>query len=476
MATTRRAPVLAHGVWRLRRKGGIVLFRRAQSRIPTVARWLSLTLLAVALALAATTVLLRPPAAHVGQLALDLALAGAAGLVLGEVALRAASTTRIGSVRAKLAIPPLLTALVIAFTVIALAQAMFISAEDSVLLLVFLGFAMVVALVLAGSLAGEIAQTIGRVETGARRIAEGDYAFRVPDRDTSGSDEIARLARWFNLMATNVEQAFITRERAEADRRQMLAALSHDLRTPLTSIRAMIESIDDGVTTDTPTVRRYQRAIRMEAQRLGMLLDDLFELSRLESGGLLLARERLGIDDLVSEALEAFGEQAERRNVQLLGQVDTDVPSVEIDPRQIARVLANLLQNALRYTSAGGVTLVLVKMARGASRPSDGALIVQVVDTGSGISADDLGRIFEPTYRGNAARDRIGRGADHLDEGTGAGLGLAIARAIVELHGGRIWAESPLPSELRAHLLPAITDPGMPFPGTALCFTIPLSC
>lgn len=462
MATTRRGTLSARGA------RYVVLFRRTAARIPMAARWLSVTLLAVALALAAAAAVLRPPVMHMAELALDLALAGTAALVFGELALRAAGTTRIGTVRARLAIPPLLTALVIAITVIALAQAMFISAEDSVLLLVFLGFAVLVALVLAGSLAGEIARTIGRVETGARRIAEGDYGYRVPDRDARGSDEIARLARWFNLMAADVEHAFATRERAEADRRQMLAALSHDLRTPLTSIRAMIESIDDGVTTDPATVRRYQRAVRAEARRLGMLLDELFELSRLESGALLLARERLGIDDLVSEALEAFGEHAERCGVRLSGQVESDMPPVEIDPRQIARVLANLVQNALRYTPAGGAALV--KVTHGG-----GAAIVRVADSGPGIAADDLARIFEPTYRGNAARARTGRNEDHLDDGPGAGLGLAIARAIVELHGGHIWAVSPLPLELRADLLSLITEPDAPFPGTALCFSVPFS-
>lgn len=469
MATTRRLPL------RMRGAGRTVLGRSTAPRMATAARWLSLTLLAVALALAAVTVLLRLSVTHIAELALDLALAGAVALVLGDVALRIAGTRRIGSVRAKLAIPPLLTALVIAVTVIALAQAMFLSAEDSVLLLVFLGFAVLVALVPAGSLAGTIARSIGRLETGARRIAEGDYGFRVPDRDTSGSDEIARLARWFNLMAANVEQAFATRERAEADRRQMLAALSHDLRTPLTSIRAMIESIDDGVTSDAATIRRYQRAIRAEAQRLGMLLDELFDLSRLESGGLLLARERLGIDDLISETLEAFGEQAERSGVRLVGQVEPDVAPVEIDPGQIARVLANLVQNALRYTPSGGAALVHVTHECGAG--DEDAVVVRVADSGPGIGAGDLARIFEPTYRGDAARARAGHGANYLGDGTGtgAGLGLAIARAIVELHGGRIWAESPVPQDLRAHLLRSVTDPDAPFPGAALCFTLPLS-
>lgn len=466
MDTTQRARTTARALWRIAGRAG------TKPGIRTATRWLSLTVLAVVLATAATILALNPPE-HVAQLALSLAVAGMAALALGEIALRAASTTRIGSVRAKLAIPPLLTALVIALTVIALAHAMFISPEDSVLLLVFLGFAVLVALVLAGTLAAEIARSIARIETGARRMAEGDYAFRVSDRDTSGSDELARLARWFNAMAANVEQAFSLRDRAEADRRQMLAALSHDLRTPLTSIRAMIESIDDGVTTDDATVRRYQRAIRMEVRRLGTLLEELFELSRLESGTLQHVRERLGIEDLVSDALEAFHQQAERRDVRLQGSVEPDLPLVAIDARQIARVIANLLQNALRYTPAGGAALVCAE--RSPEPSAGGAVLIRVIDSGPGIPAGDLARIFEPTYRGDTSRARLDDGADQLDDGTSAGLGLAIAHGIVELHGGRIWAESPLPPDLRAHLLPLVADRDAPFPGTALCFTLPVS-
>lgn len=469
METTQRAcaRTSARAFWWITARGA------TKPGIRTAARWLSLTVLAVVLATAATMLILHPPAAHVAQLVLVLALAGTAALALGELAMQVAGATRIGSVRTKLAIPPLLTALVIALTVIALARAMFLSPQDSALLLVFLGFAVVVAVVLASALAAEIAGSIARIETGARRIAEGDYAFRVSDRDATGSDELARLARWFNAMAANVEQAVDLRDRADADRRQMLTALSHDLRTPLTSIRAMIESIDDGVTADDATVRRYQHAIRMEARRMGTLLDDMFELSRLESGTLLPVCERLGIDDLVSDALEAFHEQAERRDIQLRGSVDADLPLVAIDTRQIARVLANLLQNALRYTSSGGAVLVCV--VRNQDPSTSGAVLVRVVDSGPGILAGDLPRIFEPTYRGDAARARHSNCADHPDDGSGAGLGLAIARGIVELHGGRIWAQSPLPPDLCALLLPFVVDHSAPFPGTALCFTVPYS-
>jgi two-component system, OmpR family, sensor histidine kinase SaeS len=467
METTRRARIFARTFWR-------TAHSKTELDIRTAAHWLSVTVLAIVLATAATVLILRPPAAHVAQLALSLTIAGTAALALGEIALRVASATRIGSVRVKLAVPPLLTAVVIALNVIALARAMFISPEDSVLLLVFLGFAVLVALVLASALAAEIACAIARIETGALRIAAGDYAFRVSDRDSTGSDELARLARWFNAMAANVERAFIQRDRAEADRRQMLAALSHDLRTPLTSIRAMIESIDEGVTTDDATVRRYQRAIRMEVRRLGTLLEDLFELSRLETGTLLPVRERQGIEDLVSDALEAFHEQGERHDVRLLGNVDAGLPLVAIDTRQIARVLANLVQNALRYAPAGGAALICAVRSHDAA--GEEAILVRVVDSGPGIRVSDLARIFEPTYRSDTARARLGDSVELRDDGSsGAGLGLAIARGIVELHGGRIWAESPLSPELRAHLLPVVADPGAPFPGTALCFTLPLA-
>jgi signal transduction histidine kinase len=467
MEMTQQARTSARALWQIAVGG------KTGSGVRIATRWLGLTALAVALATAVTVLILHPPAAHVAQLALALSVAGAAALALGEVALWAATATRVGSVRVKLAIAPLLTALVIALTVIALARAMFISPQDSVLLLVFLGFAVLVALVLAGALADEVARSIGRIEIGARRIAEGDYAFRVPHRDTQGSDELARLARWFNAMAANVEQAFARRDDAEADRRQMLAALSHDLRTPLTTIRALIESIDDGVTTDVVTMRRYQRTIRMEARRLGALLEDLFELSRLESGALPHVREWQGIDDLVSDALDAFHEQAERRGIQLRGSVEADLPQVAIDTRQIARVLANLVQNALRYTPAGGAALVLATRCREPAGAD--AILVRVVDSGPGIPTSDLPRIFEPTFRGDAARGRLGDSADRLEDGSGAGLGLTIARGIVERHHGRIWPISPLPPDLRAGLLPLVAAGSAPFPGTALCFTLPCS-
>ncbi|WIG61107.1 MAG: hypothetical protein OJF49_003855 [Ktedonobacterales bacterium] len=441
---------------------------RSRRRLRIAARWLSLTLLVVVLTVAAFILVLHPPAGHVRDMAFYLALAGLGSLVLGEGALWAASAARFRNIRLQLAIPPVLTALVIACTVIALGQAMFLSSDDTRLLLIFLAFAVFVALALAWSIASEMARSIARLEIAARRIAQGDYGFRVPD-DNFSAAELSRLARWFNAMAANVQEAFAKQHTAESERRQVLAAVSHDLRTPLASIRAMIEAIDDGVATDPATVRRYQHTIRAEVRRLATLMDELFELSRLDSGALKLEYERLGIEDLISDALEAFHEQAAQAGVRLEGSVADGLPPIMIDPRQISRILANLLQNALSATPSGGAIFIRARQAQ------PDALLVEVLDTGTGIAPGDLPHIFERTYRGEVSRTRNGANSDEHAPASGAGLGLAIARGIVELHGGRIWAVSPLPTDLRAALIPllALDRQSEPFAGTALCFTLP---
>lgn len=431
-------------------------------------RWLGITVGAIALALLASVFGLHPPVEHMKQLAIYLAVTGAVSILLGEAALWIADVTRFGSVRFKLAIPPLLTALIIALNVVLLASQMFISVEDGRLLLIFLAFGILIAIALSASIAGEMARAIAHIETGARRVAQGDYAFRVDEGERGGGDEITSLARWFNAMAANVQDAFARRQAAEANRRQVIVALSHDLRTPLSSIRALIEAIDDGVVTDPDTVRRYQRTIRAEARHLGVLLDDLFELSRLDAGALALAREHIHIEDVLADALESLGEQAERAGIRLDGDIEPGMPAYFLDPGQMYRVLINLLQNAIHHTPSGGAILLRATLQR--SHSDERALLVQVIDGGMGIVADDLPHIFERTYRGEVSRHRVSRDGDACSAGSGAGLGLAIARGIVEAHGGRIWAVSPLPSDLR----PLVLAAGQEQAGAALCFTLPV--
>lgn len=430
------------------------------------ARWLALTALAVALTALGLIAVLRPTASDAMQIALYLALSGIVSVALGQGALWLADAARLGGVWLRMLLPPAITTLVIASNVLLVSWMMFIASEDARILLGFLLFGVALALMLSSSIASEMTRAITRIETGARRIAAGDYAYRIGEEASGGSEELARLARWFNEMAQSVQRAFEQRQAAEDERRQVVAAISHDLRTPLASVRAMVEAMDDGVVTDEATVRRYHHAIHVEIRRLSALMDDFFDLSRLESGAFTLRRERLTLDDLLSDALEAAQSQAERKGVRLVGQVEGALPLVAVDARQLSRALANLLHNALRYTGAGeaimvcATTLVDATGARWAR--------IAVVDSGAGVAVADLPHIFERTYRGEASRAR-GQASDAV---VGAGLGLTIARGIVKAHGGAISASSPLPDDLRALIAPLrATD--TPYQGTALIFTLP---
>jgi signal transduction histidine kinase len=453
-----------------------------RQRVRLSVRWLLMTMVALALTLGLLVIITRPSPGHLAQLALTMGLTGLASLAIGELALWALPFAPFGGVQLKLAIPPLLTAAVIAFNVAILSRQMFITVTDGQLLLAFLLFGVSLALAMAYSIAQEMSRSIARIEEGARRIAGGDYAFQLDAVETRGGDEIARMASWFNQMAVSVRRAFLERQRADAERRQVITAVSHDLRTPVASVRAMIEAIDDGVVSDPETVRRYQRAIRAEMRRLSLLMDDLFDLSQLEARTLILHREPVDLGDLISDTLEACRELAEQSGVTLDGQVEGDLGAVWLDPRQMYRVLTNLTLNALRYTPSGGVILLRAERQTG----KDGAdqALVRVIDSGVGISAGDLPRVFERSFRGEVSRRREQEPQEAQEDAprgslsSGSGLGLAIAREIVEMHGGRIWAVSPLPPDLAALVLcaaqSALSLGDQPAAGTAIIWTLPM--
>ncbi|MGH2485656.1 MAG: sensor histidine kinase, partial [Ktedonobacterales bacterium] len=183
-----------------------------------------------------------------------------------------------------------------------------------------------------------------------------------------------------------------------------------------------------------------------------------------------LEREPLAMDDMISDALEMMASVAAQTRIELVGRVDGGLPLVALDARQMYRVLTNLLQNALRYSPREGGILIQATSARGA----DGKLeaLVRVIDAGEGIRADDLPHIFERTYRGEPSRTRDGDAGPM--EAAGAGLGLAIAKGIVEAHGGRMWAQSPLPYETRALLADALPDRDHSQPGASVSFALPV--
>jgi signal transduction histidine kinase len=267
------------------------------------------------------------------------------------------------------------------------------------------------AIVAALALTHSIGRRIDELRKAAHELAGGDLRARAA---TSGPAEVAELGHAFNEMAANIEQLFDAR-------RQLVAAASHDLRTPIAAIEAMHEAIEDGVAD----AEHYLPALRAQARRLRVLIDDLFELARIDSGSLALELRAASLDPLVEACLLGLEAEARTRRVRLEAHLERSLPPVRCAPEQIERVLANLLTNALRHTPSDGSIAVRAEQLESDVR-------VSVEDDGRGLSADALQHMFDRFWRADRART-----AD-----AGAGLGLTIAKGLVEAHGGRIWAEN----------------------------------
>jgi len=309
--------------------------------------------------------------------------------------------------------------------VLAGARAMFISEHDRSVLLTMLLFASLLAVGFSLYGAAPLARRVDQLRRGTARLAGGDLDAKVL---VEGRDELARLAEDFNRMAQDLAEAAAREREAERARRDLIAAVSHDLRTPLASTRALIEAVADGVVEDPGMQARYLASARSELEKLGRLVDDLFELSRINAGALRLNLEEASLRDLISDTLSGFRHQAQSKGVRLVGEVSDGVDPVLANPPRLQRVLYNLVSNALRHTPADG-TIVL------RAEPQETLVRVEVSDTGEGIMPEDLPRVFERSFRGERSRTRAGTGDS-------AGLGLAIARGLIEAHGGEISVES----------------------------------
>jgi signal transduction histidine kinase len=284
------------------------------------------------------------------------------------------------------------------------------------------GIGVAVALILSLLLARQVVNPLSRLTKAARRIAQGDISQRVP---VSSRDEIGELAQAFNTMAEALE-------RNERLRRQMLADITHELRTPLSVIQGELEGMMDGV---VPLDRGQVAAVHKEVALLGRLISDLRDLSLVEAGQLRLERTWVDVADLLRRRVEGFQPQAQAKGLSLTLSVADGLPQLYLDADRVSQVLANLLTNALRYTPEGGTVEVKASLVEGGPlRSGRGpALAISVSDTGPGIPPEDLPHIFERFYRADPSRTRATGGS---------GLGLAIARGIVEAHGGHIWVES----------------------------------
>jgi signal transduction histidine kinase len=359
-------------------------------------------------ALALAVLWMRAPGEDVRLLALYLVVSGALSLGLGRLGL--AVLARLGvRLGLKIAFGQLLVIVLVYLNVVITALLMFISAHDLALLGLLMLFAAVLGLFFASALADSVVGGLGVVSAAARRMAAGDLTARASLADRG---EVGELARAFDEMAGRLDAAARERAAAEASRRGMVAAVSHDLRTPLASIRAMVEAIVDGVVADEATVRRYLETIGGEVNRLARLIDDLFELSQIDAGQLRLRLERGSLHDLISDTLRSAAARAASARVGLVGEVDAALPPVRLDPARVQRVLDNLIANALRHTPPGGrVELSAVERAD--------EVEVAVTDSGEGIADGELERVFDSFYRGERERSRS----------AGAGLGLTIARS-----------------------------------------------
>jgi len=282
--------------------------------------------------------------------------------------------------------------------------------------------AMLLALLAAGAVAILVSLLLSRgvvapvrvLTSASRRIASGHYGERV---QASGSDELGHLAHSFNQMAEKLEQV-------EAMRRQLIGNVSHELRTPLTAIKGSMEGLMDGVLPATPET--YQQ-IYQEADRLAHLVDDLQELSRVEAGAYPLDLRPVAVQMLVQTTLKRFAVQAQAKRIELRSNLPTDLPPVLADQDRITQVMTNLVGNALQYTPEGGYVTIL------STRHGD-EINISVTDTGIGIPAEHIPHLFTRFYRVDKSRSR--------QAGGGSGIGLTIARHLVEAHGGRIWADS----------------------------------
>ncbi len=404
----------------------------------------ALVAVASAITLVVTHELIGAQAADLTVMAVTLLLTGSLGVVSAALAPRWFG--RLG-LRGQLVLLASLALGALVANMAVAAALMFISSHDLRLFFVLVGFALVATAGPVQIFSRRASERLQRVEAAAARIAAGELGARV---EMAGTDEVARLASEFNRMADALQVSNARRDQLEAARRELFASVSHDLRTPLSSIQVMVEALIDGVVSDEETSRRYFATMSAEIDHLSLLIDDLFELAKLDSGELQLRVEALHLEEILDEAVALFQPQLDKASISLRFEHPEITPLVSGDRTRLLRVVQNLLSNALRHTPGDG-TIELQALAR------DGAVQVAIRDSGEGIAAEDAPHVFDRFFRGERSRPR---------EHGGSGLGLTIARAIVEAHGGRIWVEQgTTPGASIVFTVPAATDTAVPVPG-----------
>ena len=357
-----------------------------------------------------------------------LAPVGAAATLLsGLIVSRRGLVT---GVRRRLATVAVIGAAQLGAAVALFAGLMFVSHHDALFMVLATVYAALVGLAMARLVARSALDDLDAIREALAQVAAGAREVRIPVH--GGDDELAQLAADVEAMVARVGAE-------EQARRELVAAVSHDLRTPLTTLRLISEGLEDGI-FEPAAAREQLRLMSVHVRALGTLVDDLFELSRLEAGDVSWSIEQVRLDELVEDTIQAMRPQAQAGRVAVRAELDAGLQPARGNPEQLQRVLFNLIQNAIRHTPPDGSVVVR-------ARPGDGSAIeVEVADTGDGIDPALGERIFEPFVQGPSRM---------AGENGAGGLGLAIARAIVAAHGGRIWLAGPGPGARIRFTVPA---------------------
>ena len=350
--------------------------------------------------------------------------AALAGVVAGVLLL----ALRRATIGVQAAVAALAAVLAVAIGVAWASSQMFLMKHDLRVLWVVLISAGTVGLVVAVLFGRRVAAASRSVGEMARRLGESGpdvhSTFGAGSAARGAPGELATLAVQLEQTSARLAEAQAQASALERSRRELVAWVSHDLRTPLAGVRAMVEALEDRVVDDPETVARYYATMRREIDRLAGLVNDLFELSRIQSGSLALDIESVALDELVGDAVAGAAIAASAKGIDLRGEVGEPSPVVELSTPEMVRVVRNLLDNAIRHTPPGGVVVITAGLDA-----TGNAAEVSVQDACGGIPERELDSVFEMAYRGDAARTP-GDG--------GGGLGLAVARGLVEAHHGEI--------------------------------------
>ncbi|WP_375385480.1 sensor histidine kinase [uncultured Microbacterium sp.] len=304
----------------------------------------------------------------------------------------------------------------------------------------------VVSLILVAGLGAVVVRNARSLSTAARRIGAGE---RVHAVGPQASAEFRTLAQELVATSAKLAESREREHRIDESRRELVAWIAHDLRTPLAGIMSMAEALEDELAADP---QRYHRQMREQVARLSAMVDDLFELSKIDSGTLRLSLQEVSLYDVISDTVADLRSVSHGRQIRIEAGLESDA-IVHADPRELSRAVSNLLLNAIQHTPAGSPITVAATVV-------DGRASVTVIDTGGGIDEDDLHRVFEPGWRGASARTPAqSAGSAHTLRSSGAGLGLAIVRGIAAAHEGEVTVRN-VPGGCRFDLILPIATRG----------------